>query len=998
MDIRRFFTAPKTNGSNQSEKKNTSKTQKQPSPSKTKPSKKRRIIESDSDDEDPIPKSDTKASIKKSPAKNNKEATNKNVLEKKKEVSLTAFFGTNPIHRDKKTEPPSTKKLKESSVHDDEAFQATLQQANAEVVKGKKQNGIKKRSLDSESSHLDKNDKTTSPVDSKQKKDKDKTSSVTETKKAKRKSKNESSIKMEITPNVDQPVKKIEIKEDKPVNKKPKGNGANYASYLHREGPRALGSKEIPEGEEDCLAGLTFVITGVLESLERDEAKSLIEKYSGKVMTTLSKNTKYMVVGRDAGSSKLEKAEKFGTIQVDEDGLLDLVRTRPGKKGTPKQREKKKSESTSKGANPEKKSSQSTPTSATKHSPGNVNSNKTLDLEEEFDDMDFDESILLESDMSMDDASGKQDVKQVGSVSSHESVSEVAQKEPEEPKVDVSPKEKEKSVEISKPEPNPSTPSFMWVDKYKPSSLKQVIGQQGDKSNAKKLFHWLMNWHKSRRLNKKPIPGRFNAADDGAAYKAALLSGPPGVGKTTTAILVCKEAGYDYFELNASDTRSKKNLQHAVSQLLGNQTLADCFKDDAGKVSNNHVIIMDEVDGMAGNEDRGGMMELISFIKASKVPIICICNDRNHTKIRSLANYCFDLRFQRPRVEQIKAAMLSIAFKENIQVSPNVLQDVIVASNQDIRQVLHNMSMWSAKSKGLSTDQTKSDIGRGVKHIKMGPFDVLREVFAIGNNPKATLMDKSDLFFHDYSISPLFVHENYVHVVPSEAQGNKIKHLKLLSEAADSICIGDIIDRQIRNQQSWSLLPTEPEPVMYLGTGVCIIDDLLTINKQCGITGNKTDVALDYLPLLKRSLTKPLIENETSGVPEVLKTMEDYYLLREDFDSIIDLSLWSGQTDPRTKIQTKVKSAFTRAYNKESGKNPYTVSNVKKKKASAKDAGDEMPDEENAESEEEEDDSIEKDAMIKVKKPPTKKGNSEVGEASTSKDKKKAPSKRGRSK
>lgn len=34
--------------------------------------------------------------------------------------------------------------------------------------------------------------------------------------------------------------------------------------------------------------------------------------------------------------------------------------------------------------------------------------------------------------------------------------------------------------------------------------------------------------------------------------------------------------------------------------------------------------------------------------------------------------------------------------------------------------------------------------------------------------------------------------------------------------------------------------------------------------------------------------------------------MEEYYLLREDFDSIIDLSLWSGQTDPRTKIQTKV--------------------------------------------------------------------------------------------
>lgn len=63
---------------------------------------------------------------------------------------------------------------------------------------------------------------------------------------------------------------------------------------------------------------------------------------------------------------------------------------------------------------------------------------------------------------------------------------------------------------------------------------------------------------------------------------------------------------------------------------------------------------MDEVDGMAGNEDRGGMQELIQLIKNTSVPIICMCNDRNHPKVRSLANYCFDLRFSRPRVEQIR--------------------------------------------------------------------------------------------------------------------------------------------------------------------------------------------------------------------------------------------------------------------------------------------------------------------------------------------------------
>lgn len=46
--------------------------------------------------------------------------------------------------------------------------------------------------------------------------------------------------------------------------------------------------------------------------------------------------------------------------------------------------------------------------------------------------------------------------------------------------------------------------------------------------------------------------------------------------------------------------------------------------------------------------------ELIQMIKTTRIPIICICNDRQSQKMRTLIHYCFDIRFQRPRVEQIK--------------------------------------------------------------------------------------------------------------------------------------------------------------------------------------------------------------------------------------------------------------------------------------------------------------------------------------------------------
>jgi replication factor C subunit 1 len=56
------------------------------------------------------------------------------------------------------------------------------------------------------------------------------------------------------------------------------------------------------------------------------------------------------------------------------------------------------------------------------------------------------------------------------------------------------------------------------------------------------------------------------------------------------------------------------------------------------------VIIMDEVDGVSG-KDRGGIAALIKIIKETKVPIICICNDRQSTKVRSLATHTYDLKF-----------------------------------------------------------------------------------------------------------------------------------------------------------------------------------------------------------------------------------------------------------------------------------------------------------------------------------------------------------------
>lgn len=278
----------------------------------------------------------------------------------------------------------------------------------------------------------------------------------------------------------------------------------------------------------------------------------------------------------------------------------------------------------------------------------------------------------------------------------------------------------------------PNLDHFSFVDKYKPTTIKAIIGQQNANGNAQKLMNWLTKWHNNndgKKKHTKPNPWAKN--DDGSAYKAALLSGSPGVGKTTTAHLVCKELMFDIVEFNASDTRSKKMLKDEVSDLLSNKSLAGYMTGNETKVSKRHVIIMDEVDGMAGNEDRGGVAELIALIKDSRIPIICMCNDRNHQKIRSLSNHCFDLRFHKPTVQMIRGAMMSVCFKEGIKLEAAALDEIISGTNNDIRQTLNHLALYSAtKGVKIETSDAKKNAQMAEKDIKIvSSFQIENEIF-----------------------------------------------------------------------------------------------------------------------------------------------------------------------------------------------------------------------------------------------------------------------------
>ncbi|XP_065583797.1 replication factor C subunit 1-like [Artemia franciscana] len=348
---------------------------------------------------------------------------------------------------------------------------------------------------------------------------------------------------------------------------------------------------------------------------------------------------------------------------------------------------------------------------------------------------------------------------------------------------------------------------------------------------------------------------------------------------------------------------------------------------------------MDEVDGMAGNEDRGGIQELIQLIKSSRIPIICICNDRSHPKIRSLVGYCFDLRMPRPRIEQIR-----------------------------------------------------------------GPWDVIHKVFSAEEHKKMSIHDKSNMFFQDYSLGPLFVQDVYLQVVPHAAKGDEKKTLELISKSSDSLCDGDLVDRIIRSTNAWSLLPVQaiyssviPGDLMeghfvgqigfpqWLGKNSTTnkndrLLQHLQMHMRLRISGSKRAVNLDYIQYIRDAVTRPLIKEGTDGVEKSVEAMTSYDLIREDLGDILSLTTWPGRKDPMSQVEAKVKSAFTRTFNKEGHLTPYAdmkMSKVRGGGGFATEGLDEegmTAEEEEALLEEDEDeDDLKKDAMIKVKSKPRSK-------------------------
>lgn len=357
---------------------------------------------------------------------------------------------------------------------------------------------------------------------------------------------------------------------------------------------------------------------------------------------------------------------------------------------------------------------------------------------------------------------------------------------------------------------------------------------------------------------------------------------------------------------------------------------------------------MDEVDGMSSG-DRGGMTELIGYIQKTKVPIICICNDRQSPKMRTLSNHCLDLRFRKPTVQQVSNRLFNIAKNEGFNMDLPTIRKLAEGTNGDIRQMLHLLQFWSnGGNKNLSYGEVKNRLENASKDLTMGPWDVAPKFF-YGN---LSLFKGIEYYFVDYSLLPLMIQENYLNISSNTGYSNKWSENQLFSicSAAQSIADGDLIDHNIRKSQQYAALPYHgilscikpgkyssesgrisgrilfPQWLGRFGTrnkNKRLFSELaMNINSSFNASNITPNIAtLDYLAMLKDKMVEPMKKNGNDGIEQVVQFMKLYNISRNDWDTIYSLGSFIEKKNKNkaNEVPTRTKTAFTKRCTAEFG-------------------------------------------------------------------------------
>ena len=303
----------------------------------------------------------------------------------------------------------------------------------------------------------------------------------------------------------------------------------------------------------------------------------------------------------------------------------------------------------------------------------------------------------------------------------------------------------------------------MWVEKYRPETVAEVVGNE----EARAAF---VDWLKKRRKQ-----------------KAVLLYGPAGVGKTALVHAAAHDLKYKLIEMNASDTRTRK----AITEIAGPATsLAslDTFSLDV----KGSLLLFDEVDGIFGREDRGGVGAIVKIIKESQIPIVLTANNPDIQKLRPITKVSDLIKFRGVRPPLLVALLQRICQTEGVSAEKEALEAIAQNIQGDVRSAVNDLQTLC---EGKSTIR-KEDVQRlSTRNRTLDIHQTLRDAFSAASSQEAwSILNNS---VTDYDTLLLVIHNN----LPL-----RYRNPENLAVAYDILSRADVFRGRI-GTEVWRLLP-----------------------------------------------------------------------------------------------------------------------------------------------------------------------------------------------
>ncbi len=211
---------------------------------------------------------------------------------------------------------------------------------------------------------------------------------------------------------------------------------------------------------------------------------------------------------------------------------------------------------------------------------------------------------------------------------------------------------------------------MLWTQKYAPKTTTDVLGQE---AAIKSIKSFVQNHGKK---------------------KALLLYGPSGCGKTASVYALANERSDELLEVNASDTRNAASLNTLLGSALKQKSLFGGSK----------VILVDELDGLSGMGDRGGVDALTKLVEESAFPIVLITSDPYERKLSPLRSKCMLVEFAALASQDVARILSNIAAKEEIHIADSLIKALARKSGGDVRAAITDMQVLAENTRTFTTD------------------------------------------------------------------------------------------------------------------------------------------------------------------------------------------------------------------------------------------------------------------------------------------------------